>query len=389
MSQQCISINIEGDFIDSFIYSGTLFLVHADSKITTHSWECLIDAVLHDNNQNQEAASMYEFLKDCRYGAQLMDRNPRTINIDKRQLESQRVSTLHLDGWPTDINIYANLFYIASESGVEELPFNWESKMLESNNRFHVWRKYAYKVSPNDAHRLAIAAGSNGVITAFPRKGYIKENEDTTTLLEIDSHDCEWIGRSLVANSLNGAFVSTFPELPKQPRGKVTDKIWWKQFNLIKKQHPKTQMVKHDGAYSVVYAWVAGNRLFSLLSNGELSVERMEAISQSEQTNNTHLHTDIVIDMGDRFSNSAKVLAARSGLFGTVIEVGDELCSVTENGTEIVSTRPVSWRVFPRARNYLNHLHIVESDHLSIRAYFTSATPGESNRFGISIEEVL
>lgn len=386
MKQPCISINIEGDFIDSFIYSGTLFLVHTDSKITAHSWECLIDVALQENDQNQAAALTYEFLKDCRSDIPLMDRTPRTINIDKRQLENQKTFTLPLKGWPTDINIYANYFYIASEDGVEELKFNWQSKTLELNNRFHVWRKYAYKVSPNDGHRLAIAAGSNGIITAFPRKDYIMD-EDVTTIIEIDSHDCEWIGSYLVANSLNGSFVATFPELPKKPQEK--DEHYWKILNLKKREFPITKKVKHDGEYPVVYAWVAGKRIFSLLSNGMLSIEHADVIPQTEQNNNFYFPKDNEIDMGDRFSNATKILAARSGLFGTVIETGVDLYSVSENGTEVVSNRPVSWRVFPRARNYLNHLHIVENDHLSIKAYFKAPISNGGDKFGIRFEDVF
>lgn len=386
MSQQCISINVEGDFIDSFIYSGTLFLVHADSKITTHNWEALLWSALNNNNHFQEAALTYEFLKDCRKSAHLTDRGPKTIYIDKDELEDERFSTLPLDGWPTDINIYANRFYIASENGVEELPFNWESRKLQSTGRFHVWRKYAYKVSANDAHRLAIAAGPNGIITASPRVGYINEREDIATLLEIDSHDCEWVGRSLVANSLDGAFLSTFPDLPKRPDGPVPQD-YWNQFNKIRKQPPETRRVAHNGPNAVVYAWVAGSKLFSLLSNGELSVEQTNGAVGSEQTGNPDNSGEI--GMGNRISNTGNVLAARSGLFGTVIEIGDELCEVTEDGTETVSIRPVSWRVFPRAKSYLNHLHIVEKDHLSIRAYFPSAIPDRADRYGIRIEDVL
>lgn len=388
MISQCISINIEGDFVDSFIYSGTLFLVHADSKITTHNWEALLASAVHSNGQNHRTSSAYEFLKDCRKSAQLTDRDFLSIHIDKDELESKCVSTLHLDGWPTDINIYANKFYIASENGVEELPFNWESKKLESTGRFYVWRKYAYKVSANDAHRLAIAAGRNGVITATPRGGYIVEREDIATLLEIDSHDCEWVGQSLIANSLDGAFISTFPELPKRPEGNVPAE-YWKQLNAAKKQPLEMRRVAHKGQRAVVYAWVAGNKLFSLLNTGELSVERANMSANSDPTDAVADDMDIEIGMGDRFSNTGNVLAARSGLFGTVIEVGDELCAVTENGTETVSNRPVSWRVFPRAKSYLNHLHVVEKDQLSIRAYFPSTVPDHSDRFGISIEDVL
>jgi hypothetical protein len=386
MSQQCISINVEGDFIDSYIYSGTLFLVHADSKITTHNWEALLASALHNNNHIHGAALTFDFLKDCRKSAQLTDRDSKTIYIDKDELEEERISTLPLDGWPTDINIYGNRFYIASENGVEELPFNWEKRKIESTGRFHVWRKYAYKVSANDAHRLAIAAGPNGVITVSPRGGYINEREDIATLLEIDSHDCEWVGRSLIANSLDGAFLSTFPDLPKRPEGPVPPG-YWKQFNEIKKQPPTSQRVAHNGPNAVVYAWMAGSKLFSLLSNGKLSVEGTNEAAGSKQTGNRANEAEI--GMGNRFSNMGNFLAARSGLFGTVIEIGDELCEVTEHGTETVSIRPVSWRVFPRAKSYLNHLHIIEKDQLSIRAYFPSVIQDQTDRFGIRIEDVL
>ena len=37
-------IHIEGDFIDSFIYSGSLFLVDTQLKLTTYSWNDLLNA---------------------------------------------------------------------------------------------------------------------------------------------------------------------------------------------------------------------------------------------------------------------------------------------------------------------------------------------------------
>lgn len=388
MNQQCISINIEGDFIDSFIYSGTLFLVHADSKITTHDWEALLDSALHNNNNIPNPTLIFEFLKDCRKSTLLIDRDSMSIHIDKAELDEKLVCALPLNGWPTDINIFANRFYIASENGVEELPFNWKSREIESTGRFYIWHKYAYRVSPNDEHRLAIAAGFNGVIAAFPRRGYINEKEDIATILEIDSHDCEWVGRSLIANSLDGTFLSTFPELPKRPESPIPPD-YWKQLNTIKKQLPATRRVAHKGESTVVYAWVAGNKLFSLLSTGELLVERTNEAIDSTLVKNVVFDIDTKIGIGDRFFDAKNILAARSGLFGTVIEIGDELCTVTDYGTKTISIRPVSWRVFPRARSYLNHLHIVEKDRLSIRAYFPSAIPDQTDRFGISIEDVL
>jgi hypothetical protein len=380
MSYQYIDINIEGDFIDSFIYSGTLFLVHADSMITTHNWESLVDSAIQFNKFGKSASSVIGFLKDCRKNTKLVGQESFSICIDKDELEKKCVSTIPLDGWPTDINVYSNKLYIASEKGVEELQFEVDSKKLKLDGRFCIWRKYAYKVSANDSHRLAIAAGINGVVTATPRSGYIVEREDISTLLEINSHDCEWVGRSLIANSAGGAFLSTFPELPRKPEGTVSDE-YWKQYNAIKRQSPQTRRVSSGGLSMVVYAWVAGGKLFSLLNTGELSIESINRDIDPNLELDDDL--DFKVRMDDRFLRSEKILAARSALFGTVIEIGDELCTVTGDGIETVSTRPVSWRVFPRAKSYLNHLHIVEKNQLSIRAYFPLPTLNQSDRFGV------
>jgi hypothetical protein len=59
MSQGRISIAIEGDFIDSFIYSGTLFLVNGDSRISTYSWESLLQLALHRYYQDNEKTEIF------------------------------------------------------------------------------------------------------------------------------------------------------------------------------------------------------------------------------------------------------------------------------------------------------------------------------------------
>ncbi|CAE6804095.1 hypothetical protein [Paraburkholderia nemoris] len=388
MSQDYISVAIEGDYIDSFIYSGTLFLVHGDSRITTYDWASLLQSTLHKSSEGSVTTQIYEFLKDCRCGM-VADAGVSTINIEQQQLEDQLIFDLQLNGWPTDINIYSNCFYIASEDGVDELAFDYQSKSLKPDERFRVWHEYAYRVSANDGHRLAIAAGANGVITATPRKGYIKENEDVIKLLEIDSHDCEWIGQNLIANSSSGAYVSTFPALPERPNGPLPPG-YWREFEAARRSRPDTRKVELDGDISVAYAWIAGSKLFSFLSNGELSVERMPI---SDEDANSQEISDVegkFLNLKTGFKMESSILAARSGSFGAVIETSSNLITVTERGCQILANRPVSWRVFPRARNYLNHLHVVEDDQLIIHAFlaFEGANGDQSDRFGISTDDV-
>ena len=371
MNRKYISIKIEGDFIDSFIYSGILFLVSANSQISIYNWEGLLSNISHKR-------PLYNFLKDCRNGLNLVEDEYQEIYIEEEQLKEHKWGeTLRLKAWSTDINVYSNCLYIADENGVDRVNLDFDSKRLAQDTRFQLWDKYAYKISPNDNSRIAIAAGSNGIITAFPRKTIIIESEDIKTI-EINSYDCEWIGNNLITNSKNGAYVSVFAELPKKTQEINIPDSFYSNLNRLKRQTPETIKIDNDSQASIIYSWMAGRKLFSLLNNGEVIGKDINVL-QGIKTRNTTLLP---------LPTSSCVLAVRSGLFGAVIEIGDNLFSLTESGVDSISHRPVSWRVFPRAKNYLNHLHIVENDYLAICAYLVSSED-DSDNYGISFNEVI
>ena len=378
MRRNYLTIKIEGDFIDSFIYSGTLFLVNANSHIATYNWEGLLnEALLSKNSELSKKSDFFEFLKDCR-NFLTTDGNKfqEEIYIDEHNLRSKQTGEiLPLKGWSTDINVYSNYLYIADENGVDAIKFDYEQKAINPSLHFSVWGGYAYKISPNDGQRLAIAAGINGIITAFPRKNYINKKEDIK-FIDINSCDCEWIGNYLIANSDAGAFISVFDKLPQIPDKE--DKKSYQNLNNIKKKLPHTQEILNHSKESVAYAWMSGSKLFSLLSDGKLVTGNVDLLNTN---NSTQAETKLPM--------SSNILSIRSGLFGAVIEIGDDLFSLTESGlSDIISHRPVSWRVFPRAKNYLNHLHIIENDCLIIRAYFVNSS-NDSDIYGISFDEVI
>ena len=372
MRRNYLTIKIEGDFIDSFIYSVTLFLVNANSHIATYNWEGLLNEALLSKK-----SYFFEFLKDCR-NFLTIDGNKfqEEIYIEKHNLKSQKTGEkLPLKGWSTDINVYSNYLYIADKNGVEAIRFDYEQKAINPSLHFSVWGGYAYKISPNDGQRLAIAAGINGIITAFPRKDKINKQEDIK-FIDINSCDCEWIGNYLIANSDAGAFISVFEELPQKP--KKADDFFYKSLNDIKKKPPNIQKILNDSKESVAYAWMSGSKLFSLLTDGKLVIGNVDLLNTNNST-----QAEIKLPM------SSNILSVRSGQFGAVIEIGDDLFSLTESGlSDVISHRPVSWRVFPRAKNYLNHLHIIENDYLIIRAYFVNSSD-DSDSYGISFDDVI
>jgi hypothetical protein len=382
-STSFFSIKIEGDFIDSFLYSGTLFLVHADSKITTHTWESLLDSSIEASWGSNASPATVKFLKNCRSEFTPTGIN-QTIFIENKKLIEHQQCSLQLSGWPTDINIYSNKFYIANEKGVEELKFNYENRTLEEESRFEIYNNYAYKISPNDGHRIAIAAGLNGVIAAYPRSEY-----PDFPLIDVDAHDCEWIGEKLTANSLCGAFLLTFCELPRHPGGNPSPD-YWDIYNSAKKAPPISTKEVVNEIYGLnPYIWVAGGKIFQLYENGYLLVQDAEQSDTNIQGNQLDFSSHNLNNQHSGVGIDHRILSARTSLFGTVIEIGDFLYSVTEDGIEQISHRPVSWRLFPRAKSYLNQLHIVENDSLIIRAYSPPADQSIVNRFGITSDEAI
>ena len=381
MNKNYMSIDIEGDFVDSFIYSGTLFLVHANSQLSTYNWESMLLSRLYDDSSVD--FTLIDYLRDCRNHYNNINDISYSIDIDKITLDQHKVDNIALSSWPTDIYAYSNSMYISSENGVKEMPFDHISRKFKKGHDFQIWNEYSYKVSPNNYHRIAIASGINGLIGVFPRKGFIKEREDIEILLEEDIYDCEWIDRRLISKSSESVFISIFEELPKKEENEDNNSFY-NRLNSIKRKYPKSKKFKAQNNKSPLYAWLAGNKIFSLYDNGDILVEEIQVGVDDKYTPIYKANINLTSD------NLENLLSARSCLFGSVIEIGDNLYSITEEGIEPICSRPVSWRVFPRAKNYINHLHIVMNDKLRIMVYLsTDSDKIVSDRLGISVNEVI
>jgi len=379
MNTSSISLSIEGDFVDSFIYSGTLFIVHANSQLSTYSWGRILKYAIDQIPNTTLRRQINSFMFDCRnFPFDFNNNDPISIAIDSETLEEMEFSTIYLDGWPSDINVYGNYLYICSEDGVDEYDFDRKTNTITANPPFKIWDQYAFMIAPNDSHRLAIAAGEIGVITAFPKKRSIDYSKDLSILIEQPSSDCEWIGNNLVSNTSEGAYLSVFPSLPKTPQN--PDQEYWNLLNQAKRSEPKTHPLENENHINLKYAWMAGEKLLGINRQGKIY---------------THIETsspDSQIQHKERYISrltQERFLAARAGSFGTVIEYENELILYNESGEQLVAKRPVNWRVFPRSKNYINHLHVVENDLLKIYAFDVNQSNHHVDYYAIDINNII
>ncbi|EGR3271882.1 hypothetical protein DLI01_07935, partial [Vibrio parahaemolyticus] len=79
-----------------------------------------------------------------------------------------------------------------------------------------------------------------------------------------------------------------------------------------------------------------------------------------------------------------KVIKVKSSSFGAILETEDSLYIVRDEEPQKVYGEPVNWRVFPRAKFYSNHLHIISDNHIEIRIISSS----DNDTLGFNPDEI-
>jgi hypothetical protein len=198
-------INIEGNFLDSFIYSGVLFTIDVDGKLCTYSWNHLIKEYMRKDVQKKRFEKK---LIDTRQDKNIKFEKDLVIELDQNFLEEyQKGICLDLDVWSTDLDIKDNILYISSERGLEALPFreSWDNgKIMSFNDLYKVWgESKVFGVSTGSWGRTLLAAGCHGaleVVNDVEQNNTVGlKQQEGKILNEEVCLDCEWELNSTIA----------------------------------------------------------------------------------------------------------------------------------------------------------------------------------------------
>lgn len=103
MSISKFSVSVEGDYVDSYIYSGLLVLVDIDYRLSVYKWEDLISNGLKGVGLF-ESNSLKKLMVDSRNP--IPKNNLSEIVISKENLRSSKLFSYEIGVWPSDINVY-------------------------------------------------------------------------------------------------------------------------------------------------------------------------------------------------------------------------------------------------------------------------------------------
>ncbi len=349
MTIRHVALRLVDQYLDSFLYSGTLFLLGKDGALTYFDWQKLILSTLSAHNR-LDLADL--FLDSRRVAGLTVDENSFELEIPSACLRDSETGSIQREIWPTDLNVYASQLYLSDEKGVCVIPFVYQTKSLDSRALRWIKSGYVYSITPGEGGRLAIAGVEDG-LSLLVANG---SNYSQRILVEDDIFDCDWSGTTLVANSSSHAYVTIFSPLPKREHF-VDFQEFRSSLRRAKNEDPVTQVSDLSSPHE--YRWLAGAAV--------VTDEPMTGFPGSQA--------------------DLRIIKARSASFGSVIEYSDRIVVRRSNYWNVLEVKePIFWRTFARSKNYLNQLHICDERGLQFRAY--EMRTAESDRFAIELDDV-
>ncbi|HEK2032671.1 hypothetical protein NFF72_14670 [Proteus mirabilis] len=385
MSKLALNLRIKGDYIDSFIYSGVLYLLDTDLKFKSYKWDDICNFILERNRfRGINAKDILKYVKDNRVN----NNNNKTIDteINHKELKRLEKDSINIKYWPSDINLLSNKLYFSGDDGVYYIETHHMTAKFEKTSKDNkIFGTKSFSISPNSHMRIALAAGTEGVFTSCFKFDKIRPEEKQIS--KDSCIDIDWMNDTLFVNS-DKLSINNFEKiLQKKDIESKEEYIDFKR-NLLRdfdkenknelsisnhdyKKYLKSILNKDPEPINIKnkykYGWSSGDCDFIIKNKNTILI--LNKITGNIKKVNT----------GDVLSSLLKV---RTSGCGTIMESKTGfLYLINENNNEKISDDYVAWRVYPRAKNHAKHLHIVNDDNINIRVFNSDIISSELSTF--------
>jgi hypothetical protein len=359
---QPLKITIPGQYWDSQIYRGKLYLFEREGDIVTINW----DALIHDLDVDAAsklaltcAFTKSDLLYDPGVEEILGDIELRPIMYSKfdrlalqpieigRDRFEKRIVKRQRNPFPfphADCAIYWNRMYVGGSSGVWSATCAKQTGNPVSSRPHRSWDASVFALAALYG-ALACAAGDEGLFE-LP----LRESGDPKAVSKRNCVDCQWAYQSIYGSShVAHGFLAEYAKV------KVDEHSYTRTFERI----IDDAEIFHDSGYS----WGTQDKICQAFNGRVHIVNYVPSSGNASQ----RLHRLQTITLG---AWKGDVVSGKLAVFGAVIECEAAIVVALSDDT-IVTLRgePTNWRVFPKSIRYENHLHIVYDDHLLVASF--------------------
>lgn len=373
---QPLKIIIPGNYWDSQIYSGKLYLFGIDGQLVTVDWERLISS--WKVKKSQKLALICAFLRsDYLYGEDLnfLFKDDEIKDVVEKKFKSLSDINLHIskknlnafilaeqdNKFPfphTDSEIYINNLYVGSQEGIYRASCNRKTKYPISTRLEKKWDAPVFSLSAS-YRRLALAAGDEGLYELKINPNFDNYDDDDcaedngiTQLSDNNCISCNWAFQSIYGSSfISSGFLAAFD--------KRRDEYESYKYKRVFDEIISDSNIFHDNGFS----WGVQDK-FCQVGKNKIHVIRYNPWFKEKSE---HLQDLGFIELQQW---KGDVVSGKNAVFGIIIECDNAIVIVPSQGSILtIPGEPVNWRVFPRSKQYENQLHIIYEDRLEIFSF--------------------
>lgn len=383
-----VKLVLPGEYWDTQIYQGRLYLFARDGSIATLNWDELIDSVIVPESLRLalicafKRSDYFYRVADIFYDPEIREVVSKRfdtlsgLNLVVDPVDQEQVLVSRQDNpfpFPhADSTIYRRQLFVASTNGVFTSDCTRRRKRAISNDVDKLWDAPISSIEASWGS-LALAGGDEGLWEYDLGFDFdsINGSESPSRIAKQHCSECHWAYYSIFGSSLKGpGFLAAYRKIggsrepERQLEGIILD----------------SELFDEDDEYSESYSWAAQDKI-CLIHNGSIKVAKYKP-SAPEPEDRFRLLGTIPLER-----HGEDIVTARVALFGTVVELDSSIVVIaSDSSTFHVAGEPVSWRVFPRSRHYENHLHICYEDRLEILSFnHDYQVPQSTKLSGISV----
>ena len=387
---QPVTIKIQGNFYDSQIYRGKLYLWHFDGRLSVYDWDQLIRNMPTDEYLSYvkelcflDGSYLYHYdwfgrlLEDREINNLLKDKitklTKKQFFVSKEELAKVVIKEydVPLGEMPLDTHIYNKKLYYTVDEGqfVSQLQGLREpiSAMKRPNKIFD---GRVVHMAVNNG-RMAMSMLSDGLWERELSDFVHFHNNEIQLVVDSHSNFAYYNYSNIFNSSLVGDSFLVYNSLD--------DNTMMRQLKYERRVIDRRKSFYYGeenitGRKNGSIGWGFNDRIY--YSNGK----SISAVKFTGYNKDNYFHV-LKDNISINEAPDEQIINAAVAYFGNIVEYMSKLIVLQSDGGVFEVSEPITrWRVFPRSLNYENHLHVILDDCLCVCGFMHDYTSNDRNK---------
>lgn len=370
---QPAKISIKGDFVDSQIYRGRLYLWTMNGSLCTYDWNGIVDSLFDDDKESLAYTftfkdghylykhSLTEIFRDEDFRNLLLQKmnvvSAKVHIVSPSQLRKHLISEQDVPGGdiPTDTEIYKNNLYFINDEGLFRSTAHRKTGNAVSSRPVKLWDCKLLSIKANRYPQLALSGGDEGLFELDMSEsvfGFGRRAEKNISQINTrHSSFANYNYLSIYSTSLIDISYMAYY-------------VWKEEKDGYHREYESDYSQDSIFSNKDGLSWGAGDKIYLANQRG-IDIVRFSNNKKNRDENKTFSSLD-------HYKKEIKkeIIGGSTAYFGNIIEFMDGLWVVRSDNRIMRINKPVTrWRIFPRSINYENHLHVVLDDRLDVYSF--------------------